>query len=160
MAGRPHRDRLLQELSDIRKELTEEAHKLKPEEFNWAPRPDMKTCKALLQEIGTMEKICVSWITQQTKLEWDKAVAWSGQDARAILSDLEKTRAETLRYLNSCTEEKLQTPVALPEAWHQYWGPTVEPEEMLRWVTRHEYYHLGQLITYRWILGDNPYKRP
>jgi hypothetical protein len=26
-------------------------------------------------------------------------------------------------------------------------------------VGMHEYYHMGQLIAYRWIRGDNPYKR-
>lgn len=29
---------------------------------------------------------------------------------------------------------------------------------MVRWVARHEYYHLGQLIYNRWLLGYNPYK--
>jgi len=32
----------------------------------------------------------------------------------------------------------------------------VEPEELLRWVVRHEYYHLGQMITYQWQRGKNP----
>jgi uncharacterized damage-inducible protein DinB len=159
MAGRGHKERLTSEMGDIRKELTEEVKKLKPEEFGWAPRPDMKSCKALLQEIGTMEKICVHWIAKQNKLDWDKAVQWSGNDSQATLTDLEKLRAETLQYLSDCTEEKLQTPVPVPQEWQQYMGKTVEPEEMLRWVARHEYYHLGQLITYRWILGDNPYKK-
>lgn len=159
MDGRGHKERLTSEFNDIRKELTEEVKKLKSEEFDWAPRPEMKTCKGLLQEIGAMEKICVNWIASQSKLEWEKAVPWSGNDSQSTLNDLEKVRAETLQYLNACTEDKLQTSVPVPEEWHQYMGKTVEPEEMLRWVARHEYYHLGQLITYRWILGDNPYKK-
>ena len=38
-------------------------------------------------------------------------------------------------------------------------GDTIEPEELVRWVCRHEYYHLGQIIIYRWMQGDNPYAR-
>jgi hypothetical protein len=58
MAGRSHRERLLKELSVIRRELSEEVQRLTPEEFDWAPRPDMKSFKAFLLEIGTMEKFC------------------------------------------------------------------------------------------------------
>ena len=42
--GRPHKDRLIYDFSEIRTELAAEVAKLKPEEFNWAPRPDMKSC--------------------------------------------------------------------------------------------------------------------
>ncbi len=159
MASRAHKERLLFELNGTRKELIEESKRFKPEEFDWAPRPGMKSCKGMLDEIARMEKVCVSYVTTQSRPEWDKAVAFEGNDLQAYLSALEKVRVETTQYLNACTEEKLQTPIPMPEAWQTYFGKTVEPEEMLRWVTRHEYYHLGQLITYRWILGDNPYKR-
>ena len=158
--GRPYKDRLLYDLNEVRRELTEEVAKLKPEEFDYAPEESMKSCKALLQEIGSMEKICLTWVARQQMLEWDTAVAWSGQNADAIMTDLEAIRAETLDYLDSSSEDSLQAGVPVPDAWKQYMPfEAIEPEEMLRWVTRHEYYHLGQLITYRWILGDNPYKR-
>jgi len=79
---------------------------------------------------------------------------------QSALQVLERVRAQTLSYLNDCSEERIETPVPLLEAWHGYFGgPTVEPEEIIRWVARHEYYHLGQIIIYRWMLGDNPYKR-
>lgn len=150
--------RLLFELEDVRKELLEVVNKLKPEEFDWRPRPDMKSPKALLQEIGTMEKISMTVVAGGPKLEWEKAVSWSGDDAKAILKDLEKIRKETVRYLKTA-DEKLLKPLQLPKAWQQYFGgPTVAPEELVRWVARHEYYHLGQLVTYRWLLGYNPYK--
>jgi uncharacterized damage-inducible protein DinB len=163
MEARPHRDRLLYELNEIRKELIAEVHRLKPEEYDWAPRPDMKSCRALLQEIGTMEKICVHYLERLEMLDWNEVagtLAPPGGDATAALAGLEQVRLQTVSYLNDSSEERLQTPVSLPESWHQYFdSPAIEPEEMLRWVARHEYYHLGQFITYRWILGDNPYKR-
>src|SRR5205823_4012264 len=138
-----------------------EVAKLKPEEFDWSPKPEleMKTCKGLLQEIGTMEQLCIGWLVDQQMADWATAVSWSGDTAESTIKDLDAIRAKTLGYLNGCTEEQLETPVPLPESWYQYFPDTViEPEELLRWVCRHEYYHLGQLITYRWILGDNPYK--
>lgn len=106
-----------------------------------------------------MEKICMTWTTHQEMLGWETAVAWSGNTAESTLKDLAAIRAETLAYLNASTEETLETPIPVPSEWREYFsGDTIEPEEMIRWVIRHEYYHLGQLITYRWILGDNPYK--
>jgi hypothetical protein len=143
--------------------LAEEVRRIKPEELDWTPAPEMKSSRALLQEIGTMERICVAWLTDHKVLNWQDV--WDSLDRGstepgALLSALEDVREKTLQYLGGCNEERLQTPVPLPEEWHGYFdGPSVEPEEMLRWVSRHEYYHLGQLITYRWILGDNPYKR-
>ena len=65
--GRPHKDRLIYDFGEIRTELTAEVAKLKPEEFNWAPKPDMKSFKALLQEIGTMEKISINWVVKNSK---------------------------------------------------------------------------------------------
>ena len=97
MAGRSHKERLMSEFNDIRKELIEEVKKLKPEEFDWAPRPDMKTCKRLLEEIGVQEKIRVHWIASQSELEPETAVSWSGSDSQSTLNDLEKVRCETLR---------------------------------------------------------------
>jgi|SRR5579871_4482543 len=160
MQGRPHAERLRTELHDIRKELAQEAQKLGPEEFAWAPRPDMKTYLQLLQEIGTMEKLCVHWLTHGVVLDWkevEKTLVGAGDEPASILPALEQVRAETLQYLQTCSEEQLETPVSLPEEWHRYWPPTLEPEEILRWVGRHEYYHLGQFISYRWTQGHNPY---
>ena len=131
MRGRPHKERLLHELNEIRAELAEEVNRFKPEEFDWAPGPDMKTCRKLLQEIGTMEKVCVHWLAAQSMLNWEEtwdSLAGSGSDAPSVMQALEKVRAETLNYLNQCTEESLQTPVPLLEDWHGYFGgTTVEP---------------------------------
>src|SRR5262249_597533 len=118
--ARPYKDRLVYDLNEVRKELTEEVAKLKPEEFNYAPEESMKSCKALLQEIGSMEKICVTWVAKQHMLEWDTAVSWSGDNADAIGTDLTAIRAETLAYLNASTEASLQAGVPVPEAWKQY----------------------------------------
>jgi hypothetical protein len=162
MVGRPHSQRLLSELKETRAELIGEIQRIKPEEWDWAPGPEMKSYRALLLEIGAMERICVHWIIHREMLSWEnsqKAIAWEGSDPKAAVEALARVRSDTVQYLERCTEEQLQTPVPVPEEWRQYWGESIEPEEAFRWVSRHEYYHLGQIIIYHWIRGDNPYKR-
>jgi uncharacterized damage-inducible protein DinB len=164
MPGRPHGDRLLKELTVIRAELAEEVQRLTPEELDWAPRPDMKSFKALLLEIGWMEKFYTSWLLRQEVIDWDQTAVSLVRDPAAVFEALMQVREETLSYLRACTEEQLQTPVQLPAECPpgegpEYWEPPVEPAEVIRWIARHEYYHLGQIITYRWLLGDNPYQR-
>jgi len=103
--------RLLRELKGIRDELQEVTRKLQPEEFDWQPRPGMKSAKGLLQEIARMEKICVNVAMGGPKLEWERAVSWSGTDVNAILNDLDAVRSETVRHLQSISDERLQTPI-------------------------------------------------
>ena len=160
MDPRPHRERLLHDLKEIRDELVGEINRVKPEEFDVAPAEGAKSYKALLQEIATMEKLCAGWVSTGSMPDWETAIAWSGNDIPSILADIEKVRAETTAYLEEVDEAGLQTPKRLPEDWWQYFPvKDIEPEEMIRWVIRHEYYHLGQIITYRWLAGDNPYSR-
>lgn len=146
------------ELEEIRNELMATAEGIKPEEFTWEPRPGMKSAKALLQEIGIMEKLHTLFLTKNELANWQDAVQWSGEDLAAILNDLRTIRAETLAFFESCSEEDFTTPRPIPESWQSWWGTEASPEAMLRWIARHEYYHLGQLVYNRWLLGYNPYE--
>ena len=74
MLGRPHRDRLLEELNSIRAELILEVSRLKPEEFDWAPVAGMKTYRQLLLEIGTMEKLCTALISTGASLPYGNSL--------------------------------------------------------------------------------------
>jgi uncharacterized damage-inducible protein DinB len=159
--GRTRITTLQRILKDIRTELLKEAEKIKPEEYNWEPRPGMRTFNGQIQEIGTMEKICIHNLRTQQPLDWGKAIAWSGEDLIAHLKDLEGVRKETNQFLDSLADDKeLDKPHQLLPDWRQYWWnqESVATEEMLRWIARHEYYHLGQIISYLWLLGNNPYK--
>jgi uncharacterized damage-inducible protein DinB len=163
MPTRPHKDRLLFDLNATRQELISEASRFTPEEFDWTPAEGMKSCKALLVEIGTMETICSQFWIHQKMRDWGAITAELEQRAESpssLLKALDEIRAETVSALRDSTEDDLQAPLSLPESWHGYFNsPTVEPEELLRWIVRHEYYHLGQIIIYRWVRGDNPYAR-
>jgi len=159
MSNRTLKSRLLFDIGDIRKELTKEVQELKPEELDYVPREgvNMKSIRAILEEIGAMEAVTVHMITDGKELDWGEALstmAMAEVDPSGALRTLASLRATTERYLESTTDDALRTPIALPESWHQYFSsPVVEPEELIRWVGKHEYYHLGQIITYKWILG-------
>lgn len=151
------KEQIQTELDEIRQELLDTAKGIKPEEFTWEPRPGMKSAKALLQEIGAMEKIHTVFLAQNTIISWENAVPWSGESLQAVVSDLQTIRQETLTFLRLCSDRDFESPRPIPEPWQQWWGKEASPEMMLRWVARHEYYHLGQLIYNRWLLGYNPY---
>nr|CAA9266267.1 hypothetical protein AVDCRST_MAG63-2749 [uncultured Armatimonadetes bacterium] len=156
--GRPHAQRLRHDLDEIRAELVQAVNELTPGGFDWAPRPDMRSCKQLLQEVGAMEALSRRWVTHRELPDWEAtSQALGGEDAPSTLSALEGVRSETLEYLDRCTEEQLETPIPIPEEWRQYFEGTseIEPEELLRWVARHEYYHVGQLNTYGFLRAAN-----
>lgn len=157
--GRPHRDRLLSNLKEIREQLDSLVAAIPAAEFEFAPKPDMKSIRAILLEIGTMEKVCVAWAHHKELADWQAtwdALDWGDGGGDAAVAVLTRVRAETIAYLEGCTEATLETPISLDPSWHGYFGsPTVEPEELIRWVARHEYYHLGQLVIYRWMEGHS-----
>ena len=155
----PRAERLQSEFDEIRSELIDVVSPLTPEEFEWAPREDMKNIRSLLREIGAEEKETSFCLIEKVRMDREEDIVWSGDDIQSTLADLASIRIDTLEYLDNVEEQELQLPNVLPEAWQSALGKkSMEPEELLRRVIRHEYYHLGQIITYKWILGHNPYK--
>ena len=154
---RPHTQRLLHNLDDIRKEFTETVSPIEDDELDWAPADGMKSYRALLQEIGAMEKLCTHWLANGGLLEWDMSAYAPSATTQSALRELGTIRDETRAYLQNASEEKLETLIDVPADWQQYMGPQIEPEEVVRWIGQHEYYHLGQIISYRWAQGHSPY---
>jgi uncharacterized damage-inducible protein DinB len=160
MAGRPHSERLLADLTEIRQELVELVEEIPPTEMDWAPADGMKSYKALLEEIGAMEALTIGWIVSRKLATWQDAVdALAIDNPQSAVAALEKVRSQTKQHLSTVTEEDLEKPIPTHESWSIYFGPKIEPEELIRWIIRHEYYHLGQMISYRWIQGHNPYSQ-
>ncbi len=155
--GRPYAQRLRKDLDEVRNELLETVTSLMPDELDWVPREnvEMKSYKQILQEIGTMEKLTLHMAQHGEELDWGTIQqSLDKNDLRSLLEELGAIRAQTLAFLEICTEEQLQTPVPLSLEWQGYLHmPVVEPEELLRWIVRHEYYHVGQLVIYGWQRG-------
>ena len=111
-------------------ELSDEVQRLTPEEFDWPPRPDMKSFRALLLEIGTMEKISATWLATGNMLEWDMSAYAPSKTLQSGLTELDSIRAETKAYLESigakpfpATPEELR---AFEEADTKRWAEIVE----------------------------------
>ena len=72
---------------------------------------------------------------------------------------LAETRQSTLQYLDSLSEKDLEVPVKFPTDWWEGLGlPELPLHEVLRNIAAHEWYHTGQLVSYLWSNGDDPYK--
>ena len=71
---------------------------------------------------------------------------------------MDSIRADTLAYIDSLTEDELLEPIACPERWWEALRLTECPiSEILRNIAAHEWYHTGQLVSYLWMRGDDPY---
>lgn len=163
MPGRSHQERLKFELDVIRRELIQQVNALQREELDWRPQSDMKSFRQLLLEVGATELISLRLMRDQELLPWEAAwekIERNTEECASLLKALEAVRTDTLSYLAVCDEERLQTPIPLPVEWCGAFGDVkeIEREELFREIARHEYYHLGQIITYRWLQGHNPYK--
>jgi len=151
--ARSRRERIIADFNRIREELEETLKDCKPEEFDWKPRPDMKSVKEMLRECGIAEKVLVTLVRDGEMPPWEGAVSWSGEDLESTIRDLETIRQETLQFLEDCSDDDLDRMHTLRA------GRELEGEDILRSIARHEYYHLGQIIYNRWLLGYNPYQQ-
>ena len=71
---------------------------------------------------------------------------------------LAETRKATVKYLDSLSDQDLEMPVKFPTDWWEGLGLAELPlHEVFRNVAMHEWYHTGQLVSYLWSRGDDPY---
>lgn len=151
-------DLLKARLAMVRSQLDQILDRVTDEDVTWAPAPGMRTIGGQLYEISGKETEIIAWL--QTG-EWpdpehdpfDKAA--SVAHMREVLK---VNREATLAYLDSLTESKLSEVQAVPPGW---WEGLKLPEcprhEIIRNIAAHEWYHTGQLVTYIWMRGDDPY---
>ena len=143
-------------LAVVRRQLDAVVDRFSDEEFHWTPREGMKTVGEQLLEIADKDRESVIWI--QTGVwpdddppSFDLETATMA-DARRALREIRET---TLAYLDSLSEAELELPVQSPDRWLEALGLTECPRsEVLRNIAAHEWYHTGQLVSYRLLLGD------
>ncbi len=140
----------------VRNYLDRTLDRFTEEEFNWSPGEGLKTVAEQILEMADKDRESVLWIQtgvwpDDQPATFDPAVT-TLRDSRAILAEIRK---ETLVFLDSMSEEELASPVYCPEAWLESLGLQQCPvSEVLRNIAAHEWYHTGQLIVYRRLLGD------
>jgi hypothetical protein len=156
--SRALRDRLKFDLARNRAELEQVVEHI--DDLDYAPKLGMKTYRDQIVEIGAMEAESVALLRTGSVPDWKFLESHvEGSTVEELLTSLSEIRSDLFGYLDSIGDDELSRPVDVPKEWAPFVGDTeLEREELFRWLGRHEYYHLGQIITYRWVQGFNPYK--
>ena len=155
------RDIISARLTLVRRELDYIAGKLTPGILEWAPSQGMRTIAGQFVEIISTEMLWVSllktdtWTTDDENLKVVEACR-SLDSLRQAMKDV---RAETLEMLNSLSDDDLAEEVVFRGGtFNSLELPTIPRGEILVNIAFHEWYHAGQLTSYLWARGDDPYK--
>jgi uncharacterized damage-inducible protein DinB len=153
----------MHDLTVVRSELLEEIARVPDNLADWSPQDGMRTYRGQLLEIGATERQIHGLIRDGIKPDWqplfDSLVSACG-NLQALMSALNADRAESLKTLQKLGDDGLEELVPLPNTWHDWFGVTeISKADLFRWILQHEYYHLGQIVSYNWHRGDDPYKR-
>ena len=145
----------------VREDLDEVTARLSDDMLAWAPAPGMRTIKGQLEEIAGTEVQAITWMRDRAQIPYEEAMAFGDKTETldGLRSVLRTVRTSTLEYLDSLSEQDLATPAPFPERWFESLRlPSVPPSEAFRSIAQHEWYHVGQLVSYLWARGDDPYK--
>ena len=148
-------------LSSSRKELSEVFPRLSDEILSWAPAEGMRTIQGQLVEIiGTELSILehLKGMPDRNSEEVDGAL-FACKSVHELKAKLDEVRSETLGHLDSLDDVGLNASAGVSEGFSDWLDLKPTPvSELFRYIARHEAYHTGQLVSYLWARGDNPYK--
>lgn len=153
-------DRIRGRLAVVRRDLDEVIGRLEAVPMDWAPSPGMRTIGGQLLEIAATEEQMFIWMTEGREESYKAMHArlerLSREEYVAVLNEI---RARTLSYLDSLSVEELQTQIEMPKGWFESLDQDEVPRsEVFRSMSQHEWYHTGQLVSYLWMRGDDPYE--
>lgn len=144
-------------LAVVRDDLDEVFARLTDDMLTWAPAPGMRTVQGQLSEIVGTEVQLKARIVHGQDLSYQKFQDKSGSLA-GLRSALDDERQDTIALIDSYSEGQLNSLVAIPEGWFEaLLLPEVPLAEVFRSLAKHEWYHVGQLVSYMWSRGDDPY---
>jgi uncharacterized damage-inducible protein DinB len=157
----PLHDRLKARLRLVREDLHEVMGRLQDADLAFAPAEGMRTIGGQLAEIAGTERQIMAWLRDGERIPFQEANDFGAQGSSlaGMSRALEEVRSATLAYLDSLSDEELKMPVKMPKGWFESLGAeAVPPSEVFRSIAQHEWYHVGQLVSYQWFRGDDPYK--
>lgn len=146
-------------LALVRKDLEEVLTNVTADDLDWAPKSGMRTIGGQIAEIVATEGQFNEVFTGKPfdfggRYEEVKAIS----DLSEILEVLAATRRLTLNRLSEAAEEFLSESIPIDPTWFESGGLASLPRiEILQALPMHEWYHTGQLVSYMWIKGFNPY---
>jgi uncharacterized damage-inducible protein DinB len=153
-------DLLKARLSTVRRDLDPIVNRLTPDLLGWAPAAGMRTIAGQLVEIAATEMQLIARLKEGRQIS-DAAAKEMLGDCNS-LDNLQRAlfdvRHQTLAYLDSLSEVELAEEVSFDGGWFgSLMLPTVPRAEIFVNIAGHEWYHVGQLTSYMWARGDNPY---
>ena len=117
----------------------------------------MRTIAGQLVEIISVEAPLVPYLKTGyllTEAEVDGIVG-NSHNLNHLLHALTEVRQSTLDYLNSLSDPELSEIVPSGDPWFgTLWLPAMPRAEHFLNIAEHEYYHVGQLISYLWCKGE------
>jgi hypothetical protein len=148
-------------LAIVREDLDEVIGRLSDELLPWAPSPGMRTIGGQLEEIAGTEVQAMAWLTERRHIPYNEAMEFGERRSslRGLTGILAEVREGTLAHLNSLSTAELEESVPFPDGWFEGLRlPHCPRAEAFRSLAMHEWYHVGQLVSYLWARGDDPYK--
>lgn len=151
-------DLLKARLALTERNLNQVLDRLTDADLSWAPSEGMRTVGGQLLEIAGKESELIAWLQTGEWPEEDSAFDLESATIANIRETLKALRASTHAYIDSFTEAELEDLIPCPDRWWEALLLTECPRsEIIRNISAHEWYHTGQLISYLWMRGDDPY---
>jgi len=147
-------------LAVVRRDLDENLDRISDEMLDWAPAEGMRTVAGQLVEIVATEMQLITLLKEDRFIpdEDAKVIIGRCEDLPNLRRAVVEVRRETLNYLASLSDAELLEEVEFGGGWFGSLGlPTVPRAEVFVSVADHEWYHVGQLTSYLWARGIDPY---
>lgn len=146
-------------LTSVRKELFEALDRVTEEMGGYAPSSGMRTIKGQMVEILVTEQDLLARITGGPGTDPSQDDALKSLAVLELREMLVQSRQETLAVMTNAGEEGLMRDVEVSQGFRDYLElERVTVGDLLWHLVRHESYHSGQLHSYLWARGDNPYE--
>lgn len=118
----------------------------------------MRTAGGLIQEIASTEQHTIQFLTEGNPGDYGSLFDSNlGESWEDYLRLLKEARDRTLAWLETWNEKALAEELRLPKGWDEMGFATLPRSELILNIAAHEAYHTGQLVSYLWTSGSDPY---
>lgn len=155
-----HKELIVARLKFIRRDLNDVLAHITDDMMKWAPGDGVRPLDDQLLEIAMNEVMSIAKLRDGVELSHQEAEATLVHDgtAASLAQVLVDVRGATLAYIETLSEEELTEAVVADNPWFASFGLKRVPRyDALTSIALHEHYHVGQLVTYLWTMGQDPY---